>query len=114
MGCRHRIARYERPVVGVEQPDTLAADEVHRAGVEQRRSGQRPTAALEQGTGGRPSVGEPAAGLAETPRDSVEPDRLDGIEEGAGPRLAARGVCGVVRVKPAPPGADSDLSGSLA
>ena len=99
------------PVVGVEQPDTLAADEVHRAGVEQRRSGQRPTTALEQGTGGRPSVGEPAAGLAETPRDCVYPRRLDGIEEGAGPRLAARGVCGVVRVEPAPPGGDSDLSG---
>ena len=99
------------PVVGVEQPDALAADEVHRAGVEQRRPGQRPAAALEQVAGGRPPVGEPAAGLAETPRDSVHPHRLDGIEEGAGPRLAGRGVRHVVRVEPAPPGADSDLGG---
>ncbi len=99
------------PVVGVEQPDTLAADQVHRAGVEQRRAGQHPTAALQQTTGGRPSVGQPTAGLAETPRDSVYPHRLDGIEEGAGPRLAARGVRGVVRVEPPPPGGDRDLSG---
>ena len=57
------------------------------------------------------AVGEPTAGLAETPRDGVDPRRLDGIEEGAGPRLAARGVRGVVRVEPAPPGGDRDLGG---
>src|SRR5439155_552013 len=65
------VAVEVRPGVRVEQPDALATDEVQRAGVEQRRSGQRPTAALEQATGGRPSVREPTAGLAETPRDSV-------------------------------------------
>src|SRR5260370_575773 len=88
------------PVVGVEQPDPLAADQVHRMVVEQRRAGQRPTAALQQITGGRPSVGQQTAGLAETPRDGVYAHPLDGIEEGAGSWLAARGVRGVVRVEP--------------
>ena len=54
-------------------------------------------------------VGKPPAGVAETPRDSVDPHRLDRVQEGAGPRLATRGVGGVVRVEALPPGGDRDL-----
>ena len=59
----------------------------------------------------RPPVGKLPAGITETSRDDVYPHRLDGIGEGPGPGLAARGVGGVAGVEPAAPRGDRDLGG---
>jgi len=86
------------PTLRVEQPDALAADQVHRAGVEQRRPGQHEPTPLQEIAGGGPVVGQPPAGFLETPRDGVYAHCLDTVQECAGPGLAAHAVGGVARV----------------
>ena len=97
------------PVVRIEQPARLAADQVNRVLVEQRRSGQRPAAALQQVAGGRPRVGELPAGITETSRTTLTPIASMASARLPGPGLTARGVGGVARVQPAAPRGDRDL-----
>ena len=74
-------------------------------------TGAAPAAAAPAGHRSRLTVGKPPAGVPEPARHGVEPHRLDGVEEGAGPGLAARQVRRVVRVQPAVPGGDRHLGG---
>src|SRR5258708_11406316 len=91
------------PAVGIEQPDTLAADQVHRMVVEQRRPGQHKPAPLQQTGGGGPAGGQAPAGFPGTPPARRLSPYPRAFHENAGPRAPPPRVVARAPGTPPPP-----------